>query len=136
MGNDNTGASVHDFCQRILNLQFGFGIYIGSGFVQDQQNIGVSNQRPCKRQKLFLPGRKRRAAFFDFGLIAVRQARDKVVYANIFAALNDSLEGDRLIVHAKVALDCAAKQIHILQHHADVLAEVALHNVAHIHAVH
>ena len=58
MGNDDTGAALHQFLEGILNQFFGFGVNIGGGFVEYQQNIGVLHQRPRKGDELFLTRRK------------------------------------------------------------------------------
>ena len=103
--------------QRLLAL----GVEVGVRLVQHHQER-IAIERPGKRNALALPGRQRRAALADLGLVAVRQAQDQLVHAGRLAAAMTSSAGRVRIEARDVLGDRAGEQLDVLRQVADVLA--------------
>ena len=84
---------------------------------------------------MLLSRAERRAALLDFGRVPIREATDELVDADVFAGLDQTLQGNVVVAHPQVGFDRAAKEVDILQHDADVLAQVALQVIADVDTI-
>ena len=134
VSHDDGGTALHQLVQRILDQRFGLCVDVGGSFVQNQHGR-LECQGTCKGQQLTLTGREGCAALDDLMIIAAIQLLDKAVGVDVFGSFHHICIADAFFAQTDVALDIAGKEEHILQHLANVTAQVSNLNVPDIHAI-
>src|SRR5208337_2526690 len=69
MGDEDGGASAHDFAEMVEDFIFGVGVDAGEGVVEDE-NAGAAEQGAGNGGALLLASGERYAAFADGGVVA------------------------------------------------------------------
>jgi len=135
VGDDDRRAPAHQLAQRVLDQRLRLRIHAAGRFIEDQQDLRIEGDGPREGEQLLLADGKARAALVDLMLILPRQLFDEVRRVDVFRRLAHALVGDRLVVQADVAGDRAGEDEGILQHRADVAAQIPLAEIAHIDVV-
>ena len=125
MGNDDSGATLHQAFKRLLNKHFSLGVNCASGFVKNK-NTRIGQNGAGNADQLTLTLRKLRPTFATDGVIAIFLLQNKVV------GVGKSGGGDHLI-HAGIRAgitdvigDGIGKDKWILQHYPDMLTQWTL----------
>ena len=101
-----------------------FGVEVGIGLVEHHQE-GIAVERASQRDALALPGRERRSAFADLGVVAVRElAGSSHARPAAFAAARTSLGSALRLEAGDVLRHRAGEQLHVLGQIADARAEL------------
>ena len=134
LGDDEPGLAMLSLGEASLNSRLGFHVDRAGAVVEDQHGW-IDEHGAGDRDALLLATGEVHAALTDDGVVAVRKAIDEVV------GLSDSgrlahlgVAGGRSSV-ANVVANRAAEEHCLLQGNADVRAEDALVQVAHVDAV-
>ncbi len=117
------------------NPLFGEGIDARKGVVQNQ-NPRVAQDGAGDGGALLLPARKGDAALADHGLVAFGKTCDIARQPGDFGGAADLLRGGRFHAEGDVLRDGGAEQESLLRHEADLPAQFAGVEFAHVHAVH
>ena len=131
VGDDDGGASHEEPIEGLLDLDFGDGVDIGGGFIQDQ-NAGGGEHGTGDADELALAEREIDAAFLNAGLVAIRQGADKIVGVGLAGDfLNLLLRGIRQTV-ADVLGDGAGEEEGHLRDDTDLAVQGGLGDGANI----
>ena len=134
VGDGDGGAAAGQGLEGLLNRLFAFGVDVAGGLVEDQDRRIVED-RPGDREALPFAAGETRAALAEPGVVAERRVEDELVGLGRFGG------GDRLLGRAggqavnQIVPDRAAEQERLLQHDADLLAELLRRELAYVNAV-
>ena len=98
MGDDERSASGEQAVERFANLQFGFGVYARSGFIQNQE-ARIVGERSREANQLALAYRKCGAALVDAGVHAFGQRANEFTEADF---VNGAFDGGAIATAAAV----------------------------------
>lgn len=79
VGDDEGGASPHEFREGVLDNLFRSGIQIGRGFIQNK-NPGIPQKCPGNTDALALAAAERHAPFADYGVVFHGETLDKLIH--------------------------------------------------------
>src|ERR1700722_16465565 len=120
---DYHGAPLGDAQQVGIHQSFGFRIERAGGFVEDQ-HPRIGHQRAGDGEALLLPAGEVRRAFLDERVITIGQPFDELFRTGQPARLHRVLEGQARPSREDIVPHRAAEQKIILQHHAEILAQM------------
>ncbi len=124
MGNDQSGAVLHQFFQGILDHPFTDGVHGTGGFVHDQDG-GVECEHAGDAQQLSFAGGQVAPPFGQQGIESIGQAFDEGEGSRLAGGGVDGFPTDAVFVQVDVLGDGAGKQEGFLLHHADQCAQGA-----------
>jgi len=135
VGDDDRGAAPQHVGHRPLDQPFRLRVHAARRLVEDEHDLRVVRDRAGKCDQLFLSHGEAGAAFLHLGPIAVRETIDEPSGSDVPGRLPDLFLGDLAVAQPDVALDRPREEEDILEHEADVAAEVLLADLADVHAV-
>src|SRR5271163_336639 len=134
MSDHHGGTSTEQTVQGFADLQFGFGVHAGGGFVKNQKTRIV---RQCAREtdQLALAAGKRGAALVHFGGYTSGESAYKIAQADFVDGVlyRGAINAGRS--QADVRFDGAGEQEGILQDNAKLAAQILQVDGADVHAV-
>ena len=134
MGHQQQGLAGQDLAEALLEPALGAVVH-GAGRLVEHQDRRLEQQRAGDRDRLALAAREALAALADVQVEAERMARDEVLDAgDLRRAQHRLIVGERRAERDVVA-HRAMEQEHVLQHAADVAAQVGGIDLAQIGAV-
>ena len=120
--NYNGSAALHQLFDGKADEFFGFGIYAGSGFVEDD-DFGVVNHGAHKGNELPLPYRKCGAAFHYVVVQTTRQAFDKFPGSYEIGGFPHLGFGYVFVAQTNIVGDSTGEKENVLQNQTDVATE-------------
>src|SRR5271170_3180301 len=109
VGDDHGGTSAEQAIEGFADLQLGFGVHTGSGFVENQKT-GIVRQRARETDQLALAAGKRGAALVYFGGYACGESAHKIAEADFVDGMLDRGAIDSRRSQADVRFDRAGEQ--------------------------
>jgi len=125
VSDDKGSAALHQFEQRLLDLQFGARIHAGGGLIEDQ-DTRIRQGGPGNGQQLALPLADVGAPLREGGMVAVRQAADELVRVGEDGGLNHLLVRRVQPAIADVLHHRVGEEKVVLEHHAQLTPEAVL----------
>src|SRR5262249_38043669 len=125
------GAALDHAIERVADAEFGFSIDAGCGFVQNEV-ARVVGQGPGEADKLLLACREAAAAFADGVIEAFGQRADEVEQVHLFGRGFHFFGTNPGGAEADVLFECAAEKVGVLEHDAEVTAQVERIELAHV----
>ena len=127
-------AARHQLVHTVLHNALGAGINRACGFVQDQHGrVGHSGAR--NGQQLALALAELAAIPLQHGVVAVRQAFDKLIGVGQLGGCNAFLIGSIQLAVADIFHHSAGKQMGVLQHNAKASAQIGLFDLLNVNAI-
>src|SRR5579863_7611863 len=115
--NDESGASLHEIRQSLLDQSFRLGIQAGGSLVKNQ-DARLSENRPGNRNALALSSGEFDATFTDDGLVFVGKTLGKLVYPGNAAGPHDLLVTGIRTGKGDVLANGAVEKERLLEHNA------------------
>ena len=134
MSDDDGRATGRELGHSLLNGLLGLVVQ-GRGCLVKNQDRRVLQEHAGDRHALLLTTRKVAAALPYLGVVALGQPLDEVRDVRAASGLANLLGRGRGLAVRNVLGNGAVKQIHILLHKANRLAQALLRDVAHVNAV-
>ena len=128
------GTPLHQRQHSLLDVHFGAGVD-GAGRLIENQHGRVGQNRAGDGQKLSLPLRQVRAGFGQLGVIALRQALDKLLAVGQLRRAVNLLVGRVRTAIGDVGSNRSGEQIHVLKHHAQAQPQRAALDVPDVDSV-
>src|SRR5947199_1203630 len=122
MRDQNGGATLHDSAQAIENAFFSLGVDARERVVEDQ-NAWIADNGSRNRGALLLSAGESDAALADHGFVGCGEVLDVAMQAGNFGCFADALLVIVRQAEGDVAADGFAKQVGILRHKTDGLAQ-------------
>src|SRR5437762_5095686 len=122
MRDQNGGATLHDSAQAIENAFFSLGVDARERVVEDQ-NAWIADNGSRNRGALLLSAGESDAALADHGFVGCGEVLDVAMQAGNFGCFADALLVIVRQAKGDVAADGFAKQVSILRHKTDGLAQ-------------
>ena len=133
VGDEQRGAALRQHAQRLVDGRLGGGVDRGGGVVE-HEDPRVGEHRAGQGDALALPARQREPALADEGVVAVGELVDERVHlgrtgrgADLLVARVGAAVGD-------VGADAVGEQERLLEHHAQLAAQVVQAQVPQRHA--
>jgi 1,2-diacylglycerol 3-alpha-glucosyltransferase len=123
VGDDKTGASLHQAQQRLLDPGFGARVHAGGGFIEDE-DAWVSKHGAGDREQLALSLAEVAGAFGEPGLISLRHLLDEMIRIGQLGGFDTFLVGGVEPPVANVFHDGVGEQEGILQYNAEFLTQI------------
>src|SRR6516162_314557 len=123
MGNHEGGASGKQAAQGFADLQFGFGVHARGGLIENRE-ARIVGQGAGEVDELALADGKRGAALVDAGGGAIRKRTNEFAQANFLERALDRCVLDVLSAQADVGLNRSGEEKRILEHDAELAAQV------------
>ena len=117
----------------LLDVALVVGVDAGRGLVEDDDGRVLEDAAGNRDALLFAAG-KRRPAFADQGLVAVRERHDEVVAAGLFRRRLHLLLRGLGTAQGDVVEDGVAEEIDPLEDHADLRHQLGQRNLADVRA--
>src|SRR5580658_5788965 len=134
MGDDQGSAAGKEAVEGLANLQFGFGVDAGGGFVEDEE-ARIVGEGAREADELALADGKRGAAFVDAGVDAFGQGANKLAEADFVDGVFDGGAIDAAGAEADVRIDGAGEKKRVLQDDAELAPEVLDIELANVDAI-
>src|ERR1700720_1774180 len=134
MRDDQGGAAAQQAVEGFADLDFGFGVHAGGGFVEDEE-ARIVGQGAGEVDELALAYRERGAAFADGGGDAFGERAYEVGQADFFAGLFHHFAVDAGGAETNVCFDGAAEEERILEDDAEHATQVLDIDFADVDAV-
>jgi hypothetical protein len=135
VGDHDGGATGEEASQGLFYLRLRFQVHAARRFVEDEE-FGIGDQGAGEGDELALPDGEPATPFADLGLVALREAPDKVVGPDGFGGGDYLLLGGVRAAVADVVLYGAGEEEGVLEHDAHVAAQRRAPDVAKVLAVH
>ena len=135
VGDDEHGAALADVRHVALNDGLAFVVESAGGFVQNQ-DARVGKQGACDGDALALASAQGASLFAHDGVVALGQFAHEVVRTGQLGRPDDRLYGRARIGYGNVLAHAAVEQQVLLQHHADLSAQLRRVYQADVDAVH
>ena len=123
MRDDDGGAALHEFLERLLHQPLGFRIQRTGGLVE-QQNRRILEDGARQRDALALAARQPRAALAEECVVALRQLAQKFIGGRGDRGRLDLRIARRRAAVADILARAGAEQHRFLRHQADLRAQV------------
>src|SRR6476661_1643310 len=136
VGNDEGGTALHQLFDGLLDKFLGFGVDRRGGLVE-HDDAGLVHHSPHEADKLALAHRERGPALHHRVVEGAGQALHEAAGPHQVGGFPNTLVGNAGITERDIVADGAGEQKYVLQHHANLaaqLAQVVLAQVAAIHA--
>ena len=124
MGDDDDRPAARHGGQVLLNDGLAFGVERARRLVEHQHRR-IVDQCPRDRQPLALAARQVRRTLFQHRRVAVRQPLDEFVGAGELGGAHDIVQRRGRLGHRDIFAHRAAEQKILLQHHADLGAQMS-----------
>src|SRR5260370_1947474 len=134
MRDDKRGADAEEEVEGIADLQVGFGVHAGSGFIKDEE-ARIVREGAGEIDELALADRERGAAFVDAGGDAFGEGFDEIGKADFANGVLDGVAVDVGSAEANVCFDGAGEEEAVLKNDAEQAAEVLEIDFADVDAV-
>ncbi len=131
---DQGGAAFEQAVERLADQDFGLGVHARCRFVENQEPR-IVRERPREADQLALPHGKSRAAFADVCFDAFRQGIQQGAEPHFAQRGFDARAADVFIAQADVRFQSAGEQERILQHDAELPAQLVHVVAANVHAI-
>ena len=131
MGDGDGRAVFGQLGQALLDPALALVVERARGFIQNQDGR-VFEEHARDRDALFLSAGQARAALPDKGVIAVRQALDKVMDIGLLGRVYILLQAGAGLAGGDIFPDGAAKQVYVLLHNTDLAAQAFQCHATHI----
>src|SRR6266446_1825183 len=123
MRDHERGSTGEQAVQRFANEQLCFGIHAGSGFVENQE-ARIMRQRAGKIDELPLADGKCRTALVNTGSDSFWKRADEISEANFIDSPFDGAAVNVWSAEANVCFDCTGEKERILEHDAELPAQI------------
>ena len=117
--NHNDSLTLGEFSNCLLQKRLIFGVYVGGGFVEDN-NRSVLQQGPSNGDTLFFTAGNGGAALANHRIIPIGKGTDKVVAAGFFSGSLHFRHGGIGFSKPDIVSNCVVEKINVLKHHAEV----------------
>src|SRR3984957_14691142 len=134
VGDDDRGASLAEFGERLLHVAFGFGIERGGRLIE-QDDWRILDQRARYRNALALPAGQLQSVLADRGVVAAWEARDEIVRVRRLGGGDDLRLAGAEFSQRDVVADGAAEQMRDLADIGDGVAQRAARYAGNVLAV-
>ena len=131
---DESGAAAEEAVEGIADLQFGFGVHAGGGFVEDEE-ARIVREGAGEIDQLALADGQRGAALVDGGADPLGKGLDEIGETNLADGVFDGLAVDAGSSEANVGFNGAGEKEGILENDAEVSAQVLDIDFADVDAV-
>src|SRR5712664_2705800 len=134
MRDDERGAAAEEAVEGIADLQLGFGVHAGGGFIKDEE-ARIVREGAGEIDELALADRERGAAFVDAGGDAFGEGFDEIGKADFANGVLDGVAVDVGSAEAHVGFDGAGEEEGVLKNDAEQAAQVLEIDFADVDAV-
>ena len=122
VGDDDRGAALAEFGDRLLHVVLGFGIE-RRGRLVEQDDRRILDQRARDGDALALPAGELQAVLADRGIVAIREVRDEIVRVRRLGGGDDLRLAGAEFSERDVVADATAEQVGDLADIGDGVAQ-------------
>src|ERR1700676_787473 len=123
MRDDESGAAAKQAIEGVADQQLSLCVHAGRGFVENKE-ARIVREGASEIDELALADGQRRAAFVDAGADAFRKRFDEIGEADFADGGLDGSAVDARSAQAHVGFDSAGEEKRILQHDAELAAQI------------
>src|SRR2546430_8190980 len=134
MRDDQRGSAGQQAIQRFSNEQLGLGVHAGRGLIEDEE-ARIVGQRAREIDELALADRKSGAALVDVAGHTFGQGADEFAEADLFDGALDGGAVDIGSAEADIGFDCASEKEWILEHDAELPAQILQFDGSNVFAI-